>query len=133
MASRDIDMQVPGLPGPSTVGGFGPQSYLASAGLQNLGGSASMGPGQSAAAGSQASLLLSTMTLSDSSSGYFFNSGLDCRNANGSRQQASVDNRCVWENSDSSPPYWLAPNTQPRAPDYIFNERPPTFQPINPF
>lgn len=125
------DIQIPGLPGPTTNSGYGPQSISASAGLLAIGNMATMGPGQSEAAGSMASLLqMSTMTLSDSASGFFFNSGLRCEDRN---MITNVDNMCVFANSDSTPPFWMSPTTIPNRPIFDFEQRPPTFSPINPY
>jgi len=124
------DIQIPGLPGPTTNGGYGPQSISASAGLLAIGNLANIGPGRSEAAGSLAALQMSTMTLSDSSSGFFFNSGLRCEDHN---MITNVDNMCVMANSDSTPPFWMSPNTVPTRPIFTYDQRPPTFSPINPY
>ena len=130
------DIQIPGLPGPTTNSGYGPQSISASAGLLALGSMANMGPGNSEAMGSHASLLMRTMTLSDTSSGYYYNAGLDCsqfRDSSGNPSIANVDGRCMFANSDESPPCWMSPTTVPLEPTTPYDLRPPTFQPINPY
>jgi len=132
---NEIDMQIPGLPGPTSNGGYGPQSISASAGLLAIGNQASMGPGISEQQGSYQSLLMKTMTISDSSLGNYYNAGLDCsrfRDQNGRPSIDGVDG-CMFSNSMDSPPYWMSPNTAPQRPSAEINFRPPTFQPINPY
>jgi hypothetical protein len=63
--------------------------------------------------------------------GYYFNSNLFCESQN---MVTSVDNTCVFANSDNVPAFWKSPMDNNMAPLLISTDRPPNgFTPINPF
>lgn len=78
-------------------------------------------------------LSLENSLFSDDSNrggGYYYNSNLFCESQN---MVTSVDNTCVFANSDNVPALWKSPLDGNMAPLLISTDRPPTFAPVNPF